>query len=358
MKVVIPFLMNDENTLDSPKVSGGLERFTQLIYQNFSGEVIPFYYNREDRQKRRVTDDLVRFIHDHNPDLVLSNQDSTTTTTNLQEHVNVPLLWISHTAYGGVFKVPQVHCMHKFMERGGTLAMVSDWQHYGMNRLSVREVGKDLVLNGGLINSAFCSGAETVSDNLKYDVVTIGRTDREKDPFMLHRIGQDTSIKTLVLTSAYELIPDQQIYHDENQHWKYPRETLYNLPYLEVMEKLSESKVYFSTCSRETWGITALEAFSRGVPVILLRSSQNFYRHASEDISPGPEFFSIIEKKNKENFETTYEKLLSVDRKKLSDLTKEKHSKKNWLDRLENLFQVTIDNKKKYDKNSLSVFFD
>jgi hypothetical protein len=46
--------MNDENDLDSPRVSGGLERFSQFIYQYANAEVIPFYYNREDRKKRNV----------------------------------------------------------------------------------------------------------------------------------------------------------------------------------------------------------------------------------------------------------------------------------------------------------------
>ena len=84
-KIVMPFLMNDENDLDSPRVSGGLERFSQFIYQYANAEVIPFYYNREDRKNRTVTPKLLAFIHNHKPDLVISNQDSGTITTNIQK---------------------------------------------------------------------------------------------------------------------------------------------------------------------------------------------------------------------------------------------------------------------------------
>lgn len=348
MKVVLPFLMNDENNLDSPKVSGGLERFSQLIYQNLNAEVIPFYYTREDRNKRLVTKKLAPFVLYHNPDVVISNQDSSTITTSLQDFVETPILWISHTAAGGIFKIPQLDNMQTFMNRGGSLAMVSQWQYEGMNELSTRVKGLELKLNVGLINSAFCSGTEEVSELVNYDCITIGRIDKEKDPFMLHRISG--SKHTLVLTSAYELIPSQQEYFDKNQHWKTPKETIYNLPYLEVMSHLSKAGAYFSTCPRETWGITALEAFARGVPVILIKNASNKYWHASENIAPNSDFYATISKKNEKEFNAALEKLVKVNRKELSDLTKKKHSRQNWLRTLENLIDKTIENKKKYVK--------
>ena len=349
-KIVMPFLMNDENDLDSPRVSGGLERFSQFIYKYAGAEVIPFYYNREDRKNRTVTPKLISFIHNHKPDLVISNQDSGTITTNIQNVVDIPMLWISHTASGGIFKIPQLDMMKEFVDNGGTLAMVSQWQYDGMNDLSKRVRSRELELNGGLINSAFCTGDEQVSTQVDYDCVTIGRVDKEKDPFLLHKLAGKSDLKSLVLTSAYDLLPVQQEYLDKNKHWESPRETMFNLKHTEVMDHLSRSGVYLSTCPRETWGITALEAFARGVPVVLFRLAANKNKHASEDIAPGPEYFEAITSKSEKDFKLAVDKLLKVDRMELSQKTKEKHSKENWIKTLNNLIDKAIENKKQHQK--------
>lgn len=350
-KIVMPFLMNDENDLDSPRVSGGLERFSQYIYRHTNANVIPFYYDRDSRKNRYVTGRLQAFIHNHQPDLVISNHDSSTTTTNIQKLVDVPMLWISHTASGGIFKIPQLDMMKEFVDEGGTLAMVSQWQYDGMNELSKRVKQRELELNGGLINSAFCSGLEDVSSDIEYDCVTIGRVDKEKDPFLLHKLAGKSDLKSLVLTSAYDLIPSQQEYLDKNKHWEGNRETKFNLKHTEVMDHLSRSGVYLSTCARETWGITALEAFSRGIPVILFRTGSNNHKHASEDISPGTEYFGVMTNRKEDDFKAVVDKLLrTVDRNELSQKTKEKHSKENWAKTLDNLIDKTVENKKKHKK--------
>lgn len=342
----MPFLMNDENDLDSNKVSGGLERFSQLIYQNADAEVLPFYYNRIDQKRRDVTTRLHAFIDYHKPDLVISNQDSATITTNLQKLTQTPILWISHTAAGGIFKINQLDMMKEFVENGNTLAMVSQWQYDGMNKLSKRVKERPLELNGGLINSAFCSGNEKVTTELDYDCVTIGRIDKEKDPFLVHKLSGKSNLKSLVLTSAYKLNDAQQAYYDKNQHWSDPKVTKYNLPYVDVMDHLSRSGVYLSTCARETWGITALEAFSRGVPVILFKLASNDHRHASEDIAPGPTYYRAIEAKKETLFKAAVDDLLKIDRVALSQETKEKHSKENWLQTLHNMIDRAIETKK------------
>lgn len=351
----MPFLMNDENDLDSPRVSGGLERFSQLIYRHSSAEIIPFYYTREDKKNKYVTQKLISFIHNHKPDLVISNQDTSTITTNIQRRIDVPMLWISHTAYGGIFKIPQLDTMQELVDNGGTLAMVSQAQYDGMNKLSKRSRNRELILNGGLINSAFCSGDEKVSTQIDYDCVTIGRADREKDPFLLHKLAGKSELKSLVLTSAYNVISDQQKYIDNNKHWQGNRETIFNLKYADVMDHLSRSGVYLSTCARESWGITALEAFAHGVPVILLKVSANQYKHASEDIAPGPQFFEPIVNKEEKEFKLAVDKMLKVDRIELSQRTKEKHSKEKWIETLDNLIDRSIENKKKH-KNHISWF--
>lgn len=135
-----------------------------------------------------------------------------------------------------------------------------------------------------------------------------------------------------------------------NKHWDGLRETKFNLKHTEVMDHLSRSGVYLSTCARETWGITALEAFARGIPVVLFRTGANRHKHASEDIAPGPDYFEPMTNKTEKDFKLAVDKLLKVDRMELSQKTKEKHSKENWIKTLDNLIDKAIENKKKHQK--------
>ena len=209
MKIVLPFLMYDDNNLDSPNVYGGIERFSQLIYQYSGHEVIPFYYNVEDTKKRTVTKNLSAFIKHHNPDLVIVNRESNTLTNAIMKSCNIPVLLISHTAAGGISKIGHLDIFKEFIENGGTLAMVSQWQYKGMNKLCQRIHKHELELNGGFINSAFCSGDEEVSDDIVYDCITVGRVDATKDPFALHKVTNSLDLKSIVLTSNSNLNKSQ-----------------------------------------------------------------------------------------------------------------------------------------------------
>jgi hypothetical protein len=350
MRVVVPYLMRHETDFaDTKKVVGGLERFVQLICLHSGLDAIPFYYTDEDRKARLVTKKLVDFLHQNPSDVVISNHDTSTLTTNIQKATNVAVLWITHTSAGGIGKLKQLDTMDEFQKLGGTLSMVSQSQYDIMNKLSRRVKGKDLLLDGGFINSAFALGNEAPSSEIEWDCITIGRMDKEKDPFMLHRLAKGSDLKTLVLTSNYVMSEKNTQYETENRNWQSPQHTMLNLEHDEVMKQLSRSSVYLSTCSRETWGITALEAFAHGVPVVLIRESANNYKHASEEISPSPEFYVTIQSKKQADFLSAVEKLMKVDRIALSQQTKEKHSKEKWQATLCNLIDKTVENKKKVD---------
>ena len=360
MKILIPFFMTDEHNLDSPHVSGGIERFIQLIYQNFPGEIIPFYYNDEDRKKRLTTSKLSHAIIQYNPDVLMVNFDSPTLIDNIQETFNIPITWISHTAAGGISKVGHVKMMKDFLEKGGTLSMVSPWQYAGMNKLSQRINEMPLDLNGGYINAAFCNGDEPVYEDLDYDITTIARMNRTKNPYLNHKLSHPNGYHSLILTTTSNLVASENIhYYKINSHWKHPQETIENLPHAQVMEKLAKSKAYFSTCPAETWGITALEALARGLPVIV--STDTTDTHASECIPADSKH--IIKVRNNirpDKFKDAVDNLLKLDyneRIQISELTKQKHSKENWIKSLQDLFEQTIDRKKNTQEKSVFDFF-
>lgn len=360
MKVLIPFFMTDEHDLDSPYVSGGIERFIQLIYQHFPGEVIPFYYNDEDRKKRRTTNKLSQAIIQHDPDVLMVNFDSPTLIGNIRETFNIPITWVSHTAAGGISKVGHVEMMKEFTDAGGTLAMVSPWQYEGMNKLSERINGEPLNLNGGYINASFCSGDEPVYEDLEYDITTIARMNRVKNPYMNHKLSHPNGYHSLILTTTSNLVDSANVhYYNINSHWKYPQETIENLTHSEVMKKLSRSSVYFSTCPAETWGITVLEALARGLPSIVATNTKD--THASECIPAKSEHLIKVRSNIRPAaFKEAVDKSIKLDYNKrieISELTKQKHSKENWVLSLQDLFEQTIERQKNTKETTIFDMF-
>lgn len=361
MKILTPFFMTDHNNLDSKHVSGGIERFIQLVYQTFSDEIIPFYYTDNDRKQRQVTPKLIDAIAKHNPDLLFINFDSPTLLANIWDHYNVPMLWLYHNAAGGIGKLGHVRMMKTFVEeKGGTLAMVSPWQFNTMDLLSKRINGGPLEMNGGFINPAFVSGNETVFRDIEHDVVTISRMDRTKEPYLAHKYAKECDLSSLLITTTTNLVKTKDIdYYEKNKIlYSDKQATIENIPYTDVMKNLSKCGLYFSTCPSETWGITALEAFSHGLPVIM--STKSNMGHASEYIAADPSHYRILSSKSKlDDFKEASNVLLKYgydQRSEISELTKEKHSKEKWKTALSDLFLQTIERKKKERKTSVLNF--
>ena len=358
MKVLIPFYRNNPDiTIDGSIIVGGLERFIQLVTKYADINVIPLYFSKEDKEKRLVTKKCIDIIVNEKPDIIFCNYDSSTLTTKIQEIFNIPILWVTHTNSGGIFKLNQLSIMEKFIANGGTLAMVSQSQYNMMNRLSERVKKKSIHINGGIIEPSFVQTNTIISSNIKWDCITIGRTEKEKDPFLLLRLNKKLEKNIAVITNNDEMTDKMIEYKEKNaKYFDFKgNNVLYNLPYKNVMEELSQSFCYLSTCSRETWGITALEAFSYGIPVILISNSSNNYRHASEDIAPGFGY-ETISKKDPDEFKRALDKISGFDRVMLSEKTKEKHSLEKWKAKIKNLLDLSVENHKKVIQNKRTFY--
>ena len=214
-----------------------------------------------------------------------------------------------------------------------------------MDKLSQRVEGKPLPIVD-FIDSAFSEGNEKVLER-NYDAVTVGRTDKTKNPFWMPKKLDGSGLHNIVLTSHVSelLYGEHAKYYEDNLHWEKPNEVIRGLSYNDTMTYMAQAGCYISTCPVETWGITALEALAHGLPTVLVTNSTD--THASESIPvinkhitkvrtsvKGNDLADIVRSLNKFTFEQRVE---------ISEMTKEKHSLTAWKKNIENIVDKTIE---------------
>jgi hypothetical protein len=361
MKVLIPyFMIHGDNTLDSPIVLGGIDKFIHSIYTYYDGaEIIPFYYNESDRDARIVTKKLIQSLAEHNPDLLLVNYDTPSLITNIAMASNIPVLWITHNCAGGIGRLGQVELMHEFETNGGTLAMVSQFQSVGMQALARRMIGADLQLRGGFISPAFSFGHEPVAEQMTNDLISIGRCNLSKSPFMAHSLAARSNYRSIVHTNLVAMGERDRAYHERyvgltsDMH-----QTHYAASHARVMSDLGSSAVLVSSHPAESWGIVVFEALVRGVPV--LQKTDRTMRHAADEITPDSTFLykfsGQLSKDDTERVVDRCRRMRYTQRVEIAQRTQEKHSLTNWKARLSSMFDATLEAAKKAKGRSLEQF--
>lgn len=346
MKILLPYKQLGGASIHDETVMGGIERFGQLVYRNLDN-VIPIEYTEEDQKKRRVTDKIVRAARAHNVDVILSNYDNETATTRVQERIDVPIAWFCHNLGTSISKVKMVRVMPDFVRAGGSVFMVTRFQHDTWNSLSERINGPDVSLDvSGYIPSSCCSGQEPFYPTEKsHDTIVVARCDKGKDPFLLNRKVDGTNVRSTVITSMYKNEKNTD-YYEQNLHWTENQfQTLWNVPHSDVITHIARSRVLVSTLPEESFGITALEALSCGVPIILF--CKPHMQHASSEIPAHDSHVIRLRKSCKQaEFVEAYQTLAEYSEQKLRDIyesTQVKHSVSAWTAQLTEHLQSTID---------------
>ena len=351
----MPFVSQRGNTLDSDVVLGGIERFQQLIYQNFNGkdgiEIIPVAIPKKDRINSSAKNILKDALVEHHPHMILTNSPNISLSLNLHKMVKQYGLSMIHVHHEPLERSMMIMGVCKNLiemkKLGVDIYMVSENQFNFYNENCRRlSKGKDDLLdsNGdkiikGYINPAFADENAHPSKSIYYDVCTIGRNISSKDPFWIHRKLEKTKLTTMVMTSGNVVYKSKanNKYVEENKKWDAEeheyRITEYGLSHKENMTHVSNSSVFISTWQLESWGITALEALSHGIPTILLTDSSG--DHASEHIAAHPDHIIKLKKSSsKKEIVAAIEKLKKYthqERVEISETTKEKHSKEKWI---------------------------
>lgn len=360
MKILLPYKQLDGVSIHDERVMGGIERFGQLVYRNLDN-VIPVEFTDDDRKRRRVTEKIIKAARTHGVDVILSNYDNEAVTTRIQEQLDVPIAWFCHNLGTSISKVKMVQVMPKFTESGGSVFMVSRYQHDTWNRLSKRINGPEVTLNvSGYLPSSCCSGHEPFYPSEKsHDTIVVARCDKTKDPFLLNHKVNGTDIKSTIITSMYKNEKNNE-YYNKNLYWTERSDqyqTLWNLPHSDVMDHIARSKVLVSTLPEESFGITALEALSCGVPIILMCKSS--LTHASAEIPAHDSHVIKLKKSCKQSeFVEAYQILANYsiqDRERIRESTQAKHSVFAWSRQLTEHLETTIDRFRHRSVTSSSV---
>ena len=263
---------------------------------------------------------------------------------NMMISFGLPLIAIMHEPLVRDIRMVELGTILKNLnESGAHLYFVSQVQLDFHRTMAKRIKDVDFGDIKGFINPSYLEETVVISDDLLYDCATVGRCDNEKAPFLLHKKLEKSNLNSLVMTNDGVYKSDTiNEYVEANQHWSDPRHTFRGLPHTEVMQNIAKSRSFVSTWPKESWGITAMEALGSGVPTILFTGDSGV--HASESIAADPSHYIKLSRKcTNSEFEEAVSKMLKFskeDRKRISDMTKEKHSLSNWkmgIDKVVNL---------------------
>jgi len=355
MKILLLYKDPFDREIDDPIVSGGGEMFCKSIYENFKDDVtvrrIDFESDLKWSGKKKNEEQRKIIIQAENKgvDVIISNYPQAIYTGAIIQKSHIPVMTILHSVYKMTSIIQR---MNGLTHNGHSVFLVSEWQHKRYDELvgKIRKrYGDDGAFNNkypdiaGYINSSYCKIEKKIVEPY-WDCGTIGRCDRNKKPFMLRELLHDTDMTNLIISGKYQSENDKAYYNRnkelDNVKW--------DIKYDEVIDHLSKFRTYFSTCNHETWGITALEALSCGVPLIL-----NGYKdktHASEIIPKYKRHYKVIPTNDKKELIKAIKSFENVDRKAIQQATWEKHNKKQWKKAFTNAIDKTIDifNKKNH----------
>tara|TARA_B100001093_G_scaffold277514_1_gene265227 strand:+ start:1823 stop:2863 length:1041 start_codon:yes stop_codon:yes gene_type:complete len=344
MKILLPFQDPYNHALTHPIVSGGTEMFCKSIYDNFNTTVHQVPYESIDysmKDKKKISQDIINHAENIGADVIISNFAQAIYCGSEIIKSHIPIMIVEHCIY------PMASCITRWnnaIDNGHSVFWVSKWQEKKYKKMAER-TNQRVVPITGYVNPSYCKQKPQINET-EYDCGTIGRCDSGKNPFKLKHMTKGRDVSSLVITSSTQLKKDIP-YYNKNKDWD---DVVWNEPYDKVIDNIAKCNTYFSTWNGETWGITAMEALSCGVPVIL--NCDNDGDHASEIIPAHKGHYKMIPNNDKDALYDAI-KSFDVDRKEVQEMTWEKHSIDGWKLQFADAVNRTID---KFNRPSLSSF--
>ena len=247
MKILLPFQDPYNRPLTHPIVSGGTEQFCKSIKDNFDTRVfwIPFEQIQCPKQsaKTEISQNIIDCAVGMEAEIIICNFAQAIYNNQTIIESPIPIMFVEHCIY----PIPNViYRWNQAINKGHSMFLVSKWQEKKYREMAKR-TGQPVLSIAGHINPSYCKVKPKLVEQ-EYDCGTIGRCDNGKNPFKLKHMTKGKDIKSLVITSKTQVNSDIK-YWERNQHWE---DTVWDLPYKEVMENISKCKTYFSTWDKET----------------------------------------------------------------------------------------------------------
>ena len=337
MKILLPYDLRGGRKFEDPIITGGIEKFCNSIYENFDDvKVVEIPNSSKLSSKDRIYYSILikNSAEDYGADIIISNWTQAAFAGANMVNSQIPLMVVCHH-HPSVSSV--IGKFSRINENKHSLFFVSPYQKNLFDKMAKR-IKLPPIIFDGYLNSGFVSGDKPKLVEPEWDCGTIGRCNTLKKPFILKELTKDTDLKTLVITNSWNADHADYPYQKRNKHWD---DVLWDAPYNEVMDHISRCRTYFSTWNQETWGITALEALSCGLPIILNCDKDG--DHASETLPADASHFVKIPDRDGDALINAIKSFENVDRKEIQEMTWEKHNLERWKSLMEDAINKTID---------------
>lgn len=346
MKILMPYVDVAGNDISNKKVSGGTELFSRLIKANFDVVLVDIPWTTDRKQNEHYRNLIKQEYLRNNCDVVLSNNFKSVCFYAIRD-LGFPIMHITHTNYG---LAKANHIINDVESCGHSIFGVSQYNiDYHQNKS--RRLGIPEINYSGFLAPAYCSYDLPIDNNPTNNVVTVGRANTYKAPFSICKKLTGTKYNPTVITGV-GVDEDSIEYYEKNKHQ--PHYT--GLDHSDVMQHLRSAVCSVITCTKETFGIAALESLSVGTPV-LIRTSETG-EHASTEIAASCNHYVTYDVNSKtDEMLEKIDQLSKSDRAEIKQMTQEKHSQIKWVRSYSNAFDMTIEKYKKHSKAGLDQFF-
>jgi glycosyltransferase involved in cell wall biosynthesis len=256
----------------------------------------------------------------------------------------IPFLFIEHIMDKSVNKLyHQRHFSETIPRARSNGSKFYSVSHYAMTniekRVAEQKLAEDFRFDGYIKLQYITKELESLSAAPSNgNFITIGRCDKNKDPAGAIPLSNKLKMPLHIYAIMSETNAKEKQYYEEKLS-AIKENVFINHPRSDMLVDLASSAIYVSTAAHESAGITALEALSCGVPVMLLTMKDT---HASLMFAPDGSDYIKCMPKNKIDTEwvEAMRKLSLADRENIKSITRKFNSKGAVVDGIINVLDI------------------